>query len=265
MQSHYAVDARGGSVQGGASGAPGRGGASRGRGGAGRRKTGGPKQEEKRGKYDHSKLCHLGLCLEGNGKLLPKKRGSDKCVSCCNNVARARRVAIAQECVKWFEDMCRRSTAAAAASGKGQPDPEFLRMMKEFTSSCPAQGRGRTTTGLFDMGRYMESSVASSGVEMWAEGEYMTQSDYFDWLATKRGGLIVDKATQMDKWNALLKNPRIKPKYGPGGALKLPVITADRFKFFNGTREEHAIQRDRKVALGLGPRTLGFVMKHANS
>ena len=164
MQLNYQVDTRGGSGQGGGTGAHGRGGASRRRGGGGRRKSGGPKQQEKRGKYDHSKSCHLGLCLELNGKLGPKKKGSDKCASCCNNVARARRVAMAQDCVKWFDDKRRRSTDAAAASGKGQPDPEFHSMMKEFTSSCPAQGRGRRT-GLFDMGRYMESSVLICEIE----------------------------------------------------------------------------------------------------
>eukprot|EP00959_Pyramimonas_sp_CCMP1952_P022641 475545-Pyramimonas_sp.AAC.1 len=56
----------------------------------------------------------------------------------------------------------------------------------------------------------------------------------------------------MAKWNQLKKNPRVKPRFAPNGEIKLPVITKDKFKFYNDQRDEHRITQRRNLQKNLG-------------
>eukprot|EP00959_Pyramimonas_sp_CCMP1952_P462043 9482601-Pyramimonas_sp.AAC.1 len=78
--------------------------------------------------------------------------GPYKCNYCKSNVQRARRVAAAQDCEEWFNRK------------EKDNDQEWTDIMTEFITQCPASS-GRVKPGQFDMTSYVESKVASSGLE----------------------------------------------------------------------------------------------------
>jgi hypothetical protein len=190
--------------------------------------------------YNGGKDCMLRICAaEGKAKL--KVKGDKNCQGCKNIFRRAKRVAVSQDCGAWFE---------LQAAKVGDPSEEgsivFREMMEQFDSECPSNGRG-DRTGLFDFFKYSETKTASTGMETWSEGEWMTEAVYIEFLKTDKGGKVIDPSKSKAKWNSLKNNNKLKAKFDMEGNMKLPVIVDDKFKFYNRAEEQHILTKERKA------------------
>ena len=105
--------------------------------------------------------------------------------------------------------------------------------------------------------------VAETGTELWAEGEWMTQTMYCDWLGEREG--ITDPKKLLGRWNMLRQSPKLKPKISAQGELMLPVITNDKFKFFNKDFESHELNQLRKPEKGLNEEDMGALEEELRS
>ena len=191
-------------------------------------------------KYNNGKDCILRICaVEGKAKL--KVKGDKNCQGCKNIIRRAKRVAVSQDCGAWFE-----TQAAKVGEPSEEGSTAFREMMEQFDSECPSNGRG-DRTGLFDFFKYSETKTASTGMETWSEGEWMTEAVYIEFLKTDKGGKVLDPSKGKAKWNSLKKNNKLKAKYDMEGNMKLPVIMDDKFKFYNRAEEQHIMTKERKA------------------
>ena len=82
----------------------------------------------------------------------------------------------------------------AVLVGEEEDEEDFQHMMVSVQEACPCNGRNERT-GTFDFTDYCERHKTTTGLQTWAEGEWMTKGRYVK-LLDDQPGPTLELATQ---------------------------------------------------------------------
>ncbi|CAE7317742.1 unnamed protein product, partial [Symbiodinium sp. CCMP2592] len=174
-----------------------------------------------------------------------------KCEDCALNFPGCR------PCKRALDNIARLASkqgAKAVAFVKEQrDDPEKCKdMVANYKESCPecmnelgSNTRGKKR-GQWNLTKYQEKIVSSSGILRDKVGELMPQKVYLEFAATARGGRKsdVDALSQWRTWELEAEAKTLKRLHdfkGDGGALRVWIHTMDEVRFRSGMMNEKEI------------------------